>query len=202
MKIKKYLKKNFKKKFINSNFAFYVLSIFFAAKHNEKFRFCVNYRKLNAIIKKNRYSISFIEKILVKVMNCKYLTKLNIIAVFNKLRMHSNNENLIIFVTFMNVYKYYVLFFNFTNESVSYQHYMNDVLFEYFNNFVQTYFDDVFIYSKIRKKHIEHVRKVFKKFLDVDLQMNIKKCEFYVQKINFLKILLFIENIYMNFLKI
>ena len=32
--------------------------------------------------------------------------------------------------------------------------------------------------------------------------MNIKKCEFYVQKISFLKILLFIENIHMNFLKL
>ena len=136
MKMKKYLKKNLKKKFINLNFVFFVSSIFFAAKFNEEFRFCVNYRKLNAIIKKNRYSIFFIEEIFVKVMNCKYLTKLNIIVAFNKLRMHSNNENLIIFVIFMKIYKYHVLSFDFTNELISYQHYMNDVLFEYLNDFV------------------------------------------------------------------
>ena len=202
MKTKKYLKENLKKRFINFSIAFYVSSILFVAKFNESFRFCVNYRKLNVIIKKNRYSISFIEKIFVRVMSCKYLTKLNIIVVFNKLRMHSNSENLIIFVTFMKIYKYHVLSFDFTNESASYQHYMNDVLFEYFNDFAQAYFDDVFIYNKTRKKHIKHVRKILKKLIDVDLQMNIKKCEFYVQKINFLNVLLFIEGIRIHFLKI
>ena len=135
IKTKKYLKKNFKKKFINLNIVFYVSSILFAAKLNESLRFCVDYRKLNVIIKKNRYSISLIEETFVRVMNCKYLTKLNIIAAFNKLRMHSNNENLIIFVIFIRVYKYHVLLFDFTNESANYQHYMNNVFFEYFNDF-------------------------------------------------------------------
>ena len=202
MKTKKYLKENFKKKFISFSIAFYVSSILFVAKFNKSLRFCVNYCKLNVIIKKNQYSISFIKETLVRVMNCKYLTKLNIIAVFNKLHMHSNNKNLIIFVIFMKIYKYHVLSFDFMNESASYQHYMNNVLFEYFNDFVQAYFDDVLIYNKIRKKHIEHVRKIFKKLIDVNLQINIEKCEFYVQKISFLNVLLFIENIRINFLKI
>ena len=136
MKTKKYLKKNLKKKFISFSFAFYVSSILFAAKSNKSLRFCVDYRKLNVITQRNRYPIPLIEKTLVKVMNCKYLTKLNISAAFNKLRMHSNSENLIIFVTSMKIYKYHVLFFDLTNEPASYQHYMNDVLFEYLNDFV------------------------------------------------------------------
>ena len=120
MKMKKYLKKNLKKKFISLNFAFYVLLIFFVIKLNENFYFCVNYCKLNAIIKKNNYLISFIEKIFVKVRNCKYLTKLNIIVVFKKLCIHLNNKNLIIFIIFIKVYKYHILSFNLTNEFVNY----------------------------------------------------------------------------------
>ena len=120
MKTKKYLKKNFKKKFINLNIAFYISSIFSAAKLNESFRFCVDYRKLNVIIKKNWYSISFIEETLVRVISYKYLIKLNIIAAFNKLHMHSDKKNLIIFVTFIKVYKYHILSFDFTNELASY----------------------------------------------------------------------------------
>ena len=127
---------------------------------------------------------------------------MNIIAVFNKLRMHLNNENLIIFITFMKVYKYYILFFDFTNESANYQHYMNNILFKYFNDFAQIYLNNILIYNKICKKHIKHVYKVFRKLIDVDLQMNIEKCEFYTQKINFLNIFLFIEDICINFLKI
>ena len=135
-------------------------------------------------------------------MSYKYLIKLNIIAVFNKLRMHLNSENLTIFVIFIEVYKYYVLFFDFTNESASYQHYINDILFKYFNDIIQAYLNNVFNYNKTRKKHIEHVCKVFRKLIDVYLQINLKKCEFYVQKISFLNILLFIKDIRINFLKI
>ena len=136
MKTKKYLENNLKKKFIILNIAFYILSILFVVKFNESLCFYVDYCKLNVIIKRNQYSIFFIEKTLVRIISCKYLTKLNIIVAFNKLRMDSNNQNLIILVIFMKVYKYHILFFNFTNESTNYQHYMNDVFFEYFNNFI------------------------------------------------------------------
>ena len=136
IKTKKYLKKNFKKKFINFSTVFYVSPILFAVKFNENLRFCVDYRKLNIIIKKNRYSISLIEETFIKIMNCEYLIKLNIIAVFNNLRMHSNSENLIIFVIFMKIYTYHVLLFDLINELVNYQYYMKNILSEYFNNFV------------------------------------------------------------------
>ncbi len=69
-------------------------------------------------------------------MRCKYLTKLDIIAAFNKLRIHFNSENYIIFVITMGAYKYHVLFFGLINGPASYQQYMNDVLFEYLHDFV------------------------------------------------------------------
>jgi hypothetical protein len=69
----------------------------------------------------------------------------------------------------MSAYKYHVLSFDLINESTSYQHYMNDVLFEYLNDFCQAYLDDVLIYSKTLKKYIRHVRLILQKLIDVDL---------------------------------
>ena len=83
-------------------------------------RFYVNYKKLNVIIKRNRYFILLINEILIRIQDCKYLTRLNIIIAFNKLRMHLNNKNFIIFVTFFEVYKYRVLLFELTNDSITY----------------------------------------------------------------------------------
>jgi len=120
LEIKKYLKKNFKKDFISSSSTFFAFLVLFVAKSNEELRFCVNYRKLNALICRNRYSISLIKKTLARVMNCKYLIKLNIIIAFNKLRMHLNSKNYITFVIFMKVYKYHVLSFDLINELASY----------------------------------------------------------------------------------
>ena len=179
-KIKKYLKKNLKKEFISFNLILYALSVLFVVKLNKSLRFCVNYRKLNVVTKKNQYLISLIEETLARVTDCKYFIKLNIIVVFNKLKMYFNSEDYIIFVIFMNVYKYHVLFFDLINESFNYQHYINDVLFEYLNQFCQTYLNDILIYSKTKKKHVRHVRLILIKLQAVNLQMNIKKYEFYV----------------------
>ena len=101
--LQKYLHENLQKEFINLSKAFYVSFILFVVKSNDQIRLCVNYQKLNVIIKRNNYSISLIEKILVKVIDCKFLFKLNIISTFNKLRMNSQNENLTTFICSLNV---------------------------------------------------------------------------------------------------
>jgi hypothetical protein len=69
--IKKYLKEHLNKKFIESSIAFYASSILFAKKSNDELRFCVNYRKLNAIIKKNRYSIFLIAETIARLSKAK-----------------------------------------------------------------------------------------------------------------------------------
>ncbi len=65
--IKKYLQKHLDKKFIKSSTVSYVFFILFAKKSDEELRFCVDYRKLNAIIKKNRYSISLIAETIARL---------------------------------------------------------------------------------------------------------------------------------------
>ena len=117
--LQKYFHENFQKKFINSNKIFYVSFILFAVKSNDQFRLCVNYRKLNVIIKRNSYSISLIEKILARVIDCKFLFKLNIISTFNKFRMNSQSENFTIFICSLSIYKYHVLFFELINDSIN-----------------------------------------------------------------------------------
>jgi hypothetical protein len=69
--MKKYLKKYLNKEFIESSTTSYVSSIFFAKKLEEGFRFCVDYRKLNAIIKKNRYSILLIAETIARLSKAK-----------------------------------------------------------------------------------------------------------------------------------
>ena len=202
MKLKKYLKKNLRKNFINFSNASFFLLILFVIKFNEKLRFCVDYRKFNVIIKRNDYFISFIDEILIKLIECKYIIKLNIIAAFNKFRMYSKNENLITFICSLKVYKYYILSFNLTNDLFNYQHYMNDILFDFLNKFVQCYLDDILIYNKIRKEHIRHVRLILQKLIDASLQVDISKNCFYVQKITFFEIIIFIEGIRINLKKV
>jgi hypothetical protein len=69
--IKKYLKKHLDKEFIESSTAFYASLILFAKKFDDELRFCVDYRKLNAITKKNRYSIFLIDETIARLSKTK-----------------------------------------------------------------------------------------------------------------------------------
>ncbi len=178
LKVKKYLNENLSKRFITSSQTLYFFLILFAFKANEDLWFCVNYQKLNVIFKRNRYFLSLINEIIDKIVNCKHLTRLNIISTFNKLWMHLDNENYITFITALEAYKYKMLSFKLTNESIFFQQYMNDVLWNFLNDFCQVYLDDILIYSKMRKKHRDHVKLVLSRLRKAELQMNIRKCEF------------------------
>jgi len=201
-KMKNYLIKHSNKDFISSSSALYASLILFIKKKDDSLRFCVDYRKLNALIKWDRYLLLLIDKTFACIQDSRYLTWLNIIVVFNKLRMHSSSEYLTIFITSFDFYKYHMMSFKLINDSTFYQHYMNDVLFNYLHQFCQIYLNDIIIYSKTLKKHKRHVWLVLHRLWETDLQMNINKCKFHVQKIFFLKLLLFIEELKMNFRKV
>ncbi len=112
--------------------------------------------------------------------------------------MHSDSEDLTIFIIFFDSYKYHVMFFELINKLTFYQHYMNDMLFKYLLQFCQIYLDNIIIYSKILKKHKWHVQLILNKLQEADLQINIDKCKFHVQKIIFLELLMSIKRLKMN----
>jgi len=90
--LKKYLKNNLAKDFIQASSSSAASSMLFVRKSGGGLRFCVNYRELNAITIKNRYSLPLIREILDRLVKTRYYIKLDIIAIFNKLRKTYNEE--------------------------------------------------------------------------------------------------------------
>ncbi len=200
-KVKKYLNENLFKEFITSSKALYFSSVLFILKANEDLRFCIDYWKFNAIIKRNCYSLSLIDEMIGKIVDCKHLTWLDIISTFNKLRMHSDSENYIIFIIALEAYKSKMLSFKLINDSVSFQQYMNDILWDFLNDFCQVYLDDILIYSKTQREHKQHVKIILNRLREVSLQMNIWKCEFNLEEIVFLEVIVFKQSLRMNSVK-
>jgi hypothetical protein len=63
---------------------------------------------------------------------------------------------------------------------------MNDVLFDYLDNFCTAYLDDILIFSDNELEHEHHVRKVLKRLRNAGLQIDLKKCEFHVTRTKYL----------------
>jgi hypothetical protein len=175
----------------------------FIKKTNESLKFCVDYKKLNQLTKKNKYLLFFIDETLIHLKKIKYFMKLDIRQTFHRIRItNAGSKNLIIFRTRFDVYKYRVLSFELYNESTTYQHYMNDVFFDYLNDFVSIYINDILIYNNFKKEHVKHVKKMLQRLRDADLQIDIDKCEFSVHEIKYLDLIVDRNDIRMNLDKI
>jgi hypothetical protein len=158
---------------------------------------------LNAITKKNKYSISLIAKTIVRLFKAKWMTKINIRHAFNRIRMHSRkDENLIIFRTKYKTYKYLIMSFELTNESSIFQNFMNDTFMNYLNEFVIAYLDDIIVYNNSKKEHIQHVRKILQRLREANIQTDVDKCEFHIIETKFLEMIVNRDDIKMNFEKI
>ena len=88
--VKKYFENNLKKEFIIVNYTFCSSSILLIKESNDELKFCVNYQKFNQMIKKCRYFISLITKIVAQLSKIKIFSKINIRQIYHKLRMKKN----------------------------------------------------------------------------------------------------------------
>ncbi len=112
--------------------------------------------------------------------------------------MHFDSKNYITFITALEAYKYKMLLFELTNELIFFQQYMNDILWDFLNDFCQVYLNDILIYSKMRKKHRDHVKLVLNWLREAELQMNIQKCKFDIKETVFLEVIVSKQDLCMN----
>jgi hypothetical protein len=158
---------------------------------------------LNVIIKKNRYLISFIAETIARLFKARWIIKIDIRHAFNRIRMHSKeNENLIIFKTKYDTYKYLIMSFELINESSTFQNFMNDTLMKYLNEFVVAYLDDILMYSNSKKDHIQHVKKILQRLREANIQIDVNKCEFHKIETKFLEMIVDRDDVRMNSKKI
>ena len=157
----------------------------FVKKSSGGLKFCVNYRKLNEIIEKNRYSIFLINETLIRLSKALIFIKLNVIAAFNKTRIKTGQEWMTAFNTRYEQFEYLMLFFELCNASFTFQNYVNKFFRKFLNQFVTAYLNDILVYSDNEKKHEQQVLKMLQKFHEKGFYLNIDKCEFSISEVKY-----------------
>ena len=167
--VRKYLTENLEKGFIVASQSPFASPVLFVKKINEDLRFCVDYRRLNAITKKNSYLLPLLDETLARISRAVVFTKLDIIQAFHRLRMTEDSEDLTTFNTRYGAYKYRVLLFRLYGGPNSWQQFINEVLHNLLDKFCTVYIDDILIYSEKRSKHEGHVKMVLDRLRDAGL---------------------------------
>ena len=106
---KTYINKHLVNDFIRSFKSSIDVSILFVRKKNDNLQLCVNYRNLNVLIVKNRYSLSFIDENLNRFNRVKRFTSLNLTIIYHKMRIKKNEKQFFEHVTIISNIKYYRL---------------------------------------------------------------------------------------------
>jgi len=104
--MKEYLEEHLKKGFIILSRAPFLSPVLFAKKPGGGWRFCVDYCKLNAIMKKDQYLIPLINETLARLSQARIFTKLDVHHAFNCIRLKEDIEDLTTFRTRYGSYKY------------------------------------------------------------------------------------------------
>lgn len=183
---RKYISEHLEKGFIEPSSAPWAAPVLFSRKASGGLRLCVDYRKLNAITRKDRYPLPLIEETLTRLAQARIFTKIDIRQAFHKVRLVPGVEDLTTFRTRYGAYKYRVVPFGLTNGPSTFQRFINHTFRGYLDEFCTAYIDDILIYSKSREEHEEHVSKVLDRLREAGLQADLAKCEFYVTETKFL----------------
>ncbi len=177
-------------------------SILFILKLNKSLKLCIDYRALNNITIKNSYSLLLIAELQNRLQNAQWFTKFNIFETFNRIWIKEKDEWKTVFYTRLKHYEYLIMFFNLINASITFQIFVNNVLWHYLNQFIIVYLNDILVYLKMKKEHVQHVKKVLQTLKKVNLHIKSEKSEFHVQSVQFLKFIIMFQSLRINLKKI
>ena len=122
---------------------------------------CVDYRALNKVTIKNKYSIPLAVELFDRLSEVECLTKLDLRLGYWQVHVIEGDEAKTTCVTRCGSFDFLVMPFGLTNAPATFCNLMNDVLFDFLDSFVVAYLDDIVIYSSTLKDHLVHLEKVF-----------------------------------------
>ena len=168
--------------------------VLFVRKPGGGLRFCCDYRALNAITKQDRYPLPLIPETLRNLTGARWLTKVDVISAFHKIRMAEGHEHKTAFRTRFGSFEWLVCPFGLSGAPATFQRYINSLLRAHLDDFASAYMDDVIIYSNgSREDHFRKVKTVLQKLWDGGLFLDPGKSEFAKKKIKYLGFIVYAD---------
>ncbi len=173
-------------------------SVLFTSKKDNSLQLCVNYHELNNITVKNHHSLSLINKTLNWLSSAKIFIKLNLKNVYYCICICVSNEWKTMFHTHYSHFEYLIMSFELANAPATFQAYINCALAEHMNFICVVYLNNILIYSQSEEEHKHHVCEILEQLQHYKLFVNLRKCVFSIDIVEFLKFIVSITEVTMN----
>ncbi|MBW0562227.1 hypothetical protein O181_101942, partial [Austropuccinia psidii MF-1] len=160
--------------------------VLFVKKKDGGVCLCVDYLKLNAVTRKNRYPVPPINQLLGVFNGATIFSKIDLCGAYNLFRIKEGDEHLTAFRAKYGSYKYLVMPFGLNNAPASFQNLVNDIFSDFLDIFVVVYLDDIMVFSSSDKEHVKHVASVLQRLRDNNLFSKASKCVFHASSVEYL----------------
>ena len=155
-------------------------------KSDGTMRFCVDYRKLNSITRKDSHPLPRISEALDALGGANYFTTLDLRSGYWQIQMEEGSKEKTAFITHNGLYEFNVLPFGLCNSPATFQRLMTHVLRGLEWDICLVYIDDLIIFSRTFDDHLLHLERVFKRLRDANVRLKPSKCYFVQQKVDYL----------------
>ncbi|KAL7304006.1 hypothetical protein TKK_0000475 [Trichogramma kaykai] len=150
-------------------------------------RFCIDYRDLNKVTKKDAYPVPNIDHILDKLRRARYITTIDLKSAYFQIKMEESSKKFTAFaIPGSGLYQFLRLPYGLCNAPASFQRLIDALFGPEFEPHVFGYLDDIIIVTESFDEHMKWLEIVLTKLRDAGLTVNRKKCDFCCSRVKYL----------------
>ena len=147
-------------------------------------RFCIDYRKLNKVTKKDSYALPTVQALLDALEGSSWFCTLDLKSGYWQIKMKEEDKEKTAFaVDRQGLWQFKVMPFGLSNAPATFQRLMEAVIPA---DLALVYLDDVIIHGPDIQTVLSKLSQVLERFKKANLQVNAKKCSFFTQKVQYL----------------
>ena len=152
-----------------------------------KYRFCIDYRALNKVTKRDSYPIPNINELLYQLGGAKRFTSLDMTKGFWQVELHPEDREKSAFSVPWGHYECNRMPFGLANSPSTWMRLMQGTLSDEIGSHCFVYLDDIIVFSNNEiKSHCQKLDKIFAKLKEAKLTLNPDKCNFFLSEIKYL----------------
>jgi hypothetical protein len=147
------LKELLDKGYIHLSFSPWGCPILFMKKKDQFLRLCVDYRPLDVVTVKNKYTLLHIDILFDQLIGAKVFSEVDLRSGYHQIKICLEDIPETTFSTMYGLYEYLVMSFGLTNAPTHFMYLMNSVFMPELDKFIVVFIDDILIYSKNEEEH-------------------------------------------------
>ena len=151
-------------------------------KKDKSWRFCIDFRKLNAATWKENAPLPRIAELLEEAAGAKIFSKLDLASGYWQIPVAKKSRQYLAFESAKRQYRFKVMPFGIANAPAMFQKMMDSLIGDLPG--VSGYIDDVVVYSKTKEEHLKTLTELFGRLKKYGLKANARKCEFCLESID------------------